>query len=139
VLRVAQLWPQSANKTPEWNFTIAMTGNPKVQISMVLANGAVIGPRKIALLEAIEAKGSITVAARSLQISYRYAWQLVQSINDMFCEPAVVTAVGGTNRGGAKLSAIGTRVVATYRAAQSQARASSLNELHTLNAMGRDR
>ena len=50
-----------------------MTGDPKLQISIVLANGAVIGLRKITLLEAIEAKGSITVAARSLRISYRYA------------------------------------------------------------------
>jgi molybdate transport system regulatory protein len=116
-----------------------MTGNPKLQITVVLANGAVIGLRKITLLEAIEAKGSITVAARSLRISYRYAWRLVQSINEIFSEPAVITVVGGANRGGAKLSAMGTQVVATYRAAQSQARASSLNEVRTLSAMGRER
>ena len=94
-----------------------MTGDPKLQISIVLANGAVIGLRKITLLEAIEAKGSITVAARSLRISYRYAWRLVQSINEIFSEPAVVTVVGGATRGGAKLSATGTHVVAIYRAA----------------------
>jgi molybdate transport system regulatory protein len=116
-----------------------MTGDPKLQISIVLANGAVIGLRKITLLEAIEAKGSITVAARSLRISYRYAWRLVQSINEIFSEPAVVTVVGGATRGGAKLSATGTHVVAIYRAAQNQARASSLNEVRALSAMGRER
>jgi hypothetical protein len=50
-----------------------------------------LGKRRHALLEAIEAKGSITAAARSLQISYRYAWLSVQSINDMLCDPAVMT------------------------------------------------
>jgi molybdate transport system regulatory protein len=116
-----------------------MARDPKLQISIGLANGAVIGLRKITLLEAIEAKGSITVAARSLRISYPYAWRLVQSINETFCEPAVVTMVGGPNRGGARLTVIGTQVVANYRAAQSQARASSLNEVRALSAMGRER
>ena len=47
--------------------------------------------------------------------------------------------VGGATRGGAKLSATGTHVVAIYRAAQNQARASSLNEVRALSAMGRER
>jgi molybdate transport system regulatory protein len=36
-----------------------------------------IGPGKIALLEAIRTKGSITAAARHLGMSYRGDWMLV--------------------------------------------------------------
>jgi molybdate transport system regulatory protein len=111
----------------------------KLHISVVLGNGAVLGPRKIALLEAIEANGSITAAAHSLDLSYRYAWQQIRSINDMFVETAVVTVVGGTKRGGAKLSGVGKRVVMTYRAAQRRARAATLEEVHALNSIGRNR
>jgi molybdate transport system regulatory protein len=113
--------------------------NPHLRIRVILANGATLGPTKIALLEAIVAKGSITAAARSLEISYRYAWQLVQSINGMFSSPAVVTESGGVHRGGSKLTATGTKVVAIYHAIQSQAHAASVNELHALNAMTRER
>jgi molybdate transport system regulatory protein len=111
------------------------TKSSRLSIRIVLPNSAILGPTKIALLEAIAAKGSITAAARSLEISYRYAWQLVQSINDMFSSPAVVTEIGGRKRGGAKLTAISTQVVAIYHAIQSQAHIASANKLHALNAM----
>jgi molybdate transport system regulatory protein len=111
--------------------------NPQLYIRIILANGATLGPTKIALLEAIVAKGSITAAARSLEISYRYAWRMVQSINGMLNSPAVVTEAGGHSRGGSKLTATGTQVVAIYHAIQSRAHAASVNELHALNAMTR--
>jgi molybdate transport system regulatory protein len=110
-----------------------------LSIRIALPNGATLGPTKIALLEAIVAKGSITAAARSLEISYRYAWRLVQSINDTFGSPAVVTEVGGSKHGGTKLTATGTQVVAIYRAIQRQAHTASLSEIHALNAMTRKR
>jgi molybdate transport system regulatory protein len=111
----------------------------KIHISVVLGNGAILGPRKIALLEAVEASGSITAAARSLHVSYRYAWQQIRSINDMFVESAVITVVGGTERGGAKLSDIGKRVVMIYRAAQRQAHTATLEEVRALNSIGANR
>jgi molybdate transport system regulatory protein len=43
-------------------------------IRIDLESGGRIGPGKIALLEAIRKTGSITAAARSMQISYRRAW-----------------------------------------------------------------
>jgi molybdate transport system regulatory protein len=112
---------------------------PRLTVRVVLANGAILSPTKIALLEAIEAKGSITAAARSLQISYRHAWLLVQSINDMLRGPAVVTETGGTKGGGAKLSVAGKQVVAIYHAIQSKAHTASFRELHALGAMTRKR
>jgi molybdate transport system regulatory protein len=112
---------------------------PRLDIRIILANGATLGPTRIALLEAIVATGSITAAARSLKISYRYAWRLAQSINDMLRTPALVTEVGGNQRGGSKLTATGTQLVAIYHAIQSQAHTASVHELHMLNAMTRAR
>jgi molybdate transport repressor ModE-like protein len=69
--------------------------NPRLRISLRLANGAILAPSKIALLEAIAATGSISAAAQSVHISYRAAWQWVKSINDMLGSPAVLTETVG--------------------------------------------
>jgi molybdate transport system regulatory protein len=111
---------------------------PRLRIRIILANGAILDPTKIALLEAIEAKGSISAAARSLEISYRTAWQLVKSINDMLRSPAVATETGGRKRGGATLTAIGSQVIAFYRAIQSQAQSASAHELQILSTVSRE-
>jgi molybdate transport system regulatory protein len=115
------------------------TKSSRLSIRIVLPNSAILGPTKIALLEAIAAKGSITVAARSLEISRNYAWLSVQSINGMLRSPAVVTETGGRQHGGAKLTATGKQVVAIYHAIQTQAYNASFHELHALTAMTRKR
>jgi molybdate transport system regulatory protein len=102
---------------------------PRLYIRIVFPSGAKLGPTEIALLEAIVAHGSITAAARSLEISYRYAWRLVQSINEIFDSPAVLTEVGGYNRGGSKLTSTGKQVVAMYYLIKSQAESASDHEL----------
>jgi molybdate transport system regulatory protein len=112
---------------------------PRLDIRIILANGAILGPTRIALLEAIVATGSITAAARSLEISYRYAWRLAQSINDMLRTPALVTEVGGNQGGGSKLTATGMQLVAIYHTIQRQALTASVNELQMLNALTRAR
>ena len=48
-----------------------------------------VGPGKIDLLEAIDTAGSITAAARSLGMSYRRAWLLVDTMNRCFRTPVV--------------------------------------------------
>jgi len=69
----------------------------RLSVRLDLANGKRIGPGKIELLEAIRFKGSITVAAQHLGMSYRLAWVLVQQINDALQQPiAVTTSVGGS-------------------------------------------
>ena len=59
------------------------------------AMGPAMGPGKAALIEQIDATGSISAAARSMDMSYRRAWQLVEAINLSFKQPVVVTATGG--------------------------------------------
>jgi molybdate transport repressor ModE-like protein len=59
-----------------------------------------LGPGKIDLLEAIARKGSISAAAREMDMSYRRAWLLVDALNHMFKEPVVVAGAGGARGGG---------------------------------------
>ena len=75
-----------------------------------------VGPGKIALLEQIERCGSLSQAARNLNMSYRRAWQLLDSLNNCFVEPVVTTAKGGRGGGGATLTLLGERLIHVYRA-----------------------
>jgi len=75
-----------------------------------------VGPGKIALLEQIERCGSLSQAAGNLNMSYRRAWQLLESLNSSFVEPVALTSAGGRGRGGAKLTLLGERLAHVYRA-----------------------
>ena len=84
---------------------------PSLSIRLDFANGDRIGPGKIALLEAIRSKGSITVAAQHLGMSYRRARLLIQAINSTLQQPAVATSQGGRDRGGTVLTPVGEEVI----------------------------
>jgi molybdate transport system regulatory protein len=103
-----------------------------LSIRLDLANGDRIGPGKIALLEAIRAKGSISGAARQLGMSYRRAWLLVERINEAFREPAVTAATGGQHGGGAVVTPVGERVIDLYRSIEGLARTSAHQEFRAI-------
>ena len=100
-----------------------------LSIRIDLASGDRIGPGKIALLEAIRSTGSISAAARSLGMSYRRAWLLVEELNRVFGEPLVKARPGGAGGGGAALTPAGRRVVALYREAERKMRAAAAKEI----------
>src|ERR1700731_1267550 len=110
---------------------------PRLSIRIDLANGDRVGPGKIALLEAIRTTGSISAAARSLGMSYRRAWLLVEEINDALREPAVTAETGGHRGGGAVVTAVGARVVDLYRAIETHARSSAAGEFRALGKLVR--
>ncbi|HEY0940092.1 MAG TPA: LysR family transcriptional regulator [Steroidobacter sp.] len=74
-----------------------------------------IGPGKVALLEKMRDCGSLSQAARELDMSYRRAWQLLASLNQIFREPLVLTSTGGSGGGGTTLTEFGQAIVAAYR------------------------
>lgn len=87
----------------------------RLTIRLDLPNGHRIGPGKIRLLEAIADTGSISAAGRSLGMSYRRAWLLVDEINRTFAQPAVAGQTGGSGGGGTALTDWGRELVALYR------------------------
>lgn len=77
------------------------------------------GPGRARLLEAINQEGSISAAGRSLGMSYRYTWLLVDSMNRCFSSQLVEAAAGGRRGGGAVLTDQGRRVLGAYRALEA--------------------
>ena len=78
-------------------------------------DGAFLGYGRVLLLERIRQYGSITEAAKSLDMSYRHAWELVESMNNQATSPLVETATGGKGGGGARLTADGERAVRLFQ------------------------
>jgi len=67
------------------------------------------------LLEHIDSSGSIRAAAHTLGMSYKAAWDAIESMNNLADQPLVERRVGGRGGGGATLTTTGRRLVATYR------------------------
>jgi molybdate transport system regulatory protein len=51
-------------------------------------------------------------------MSYKRAWNLVDTMNRCFREPVVMTATGGEQGGGARLSPFGREALDTYQRIQ---------------------
>jgi molybdate transport system regulatory protein len=94
-----------------------------------------VGPGKIALLEAIGKTGSITAAAKSLDMSYRRAWLLLDELNASLRLPAVNSAKGGQHGGGSALTDRGRELIALYRRIERTAESATRADIRRL--MGR--
>ena len=112
---------------------------PGLRIRLVFEDGAMIGPGKADLLEAIRATGSIAEAGRRLGMSYKRAWMLVEALNTIFDAPLVESHRGGAGFGGAALTASGEAMLAHYRALQAKAAEAAEAEVAALRGMRADR
>ncbi|MBH03000.1 MAG: molybdenum-dependent transcriptional regulator [Xanthomonadales bacterium] len=79
-----------------------------------------IGARRIALLEAIGATGSLTQAAKQVGLSYKGAWDAINAINNLADTPLVCRSTGGVRGGGTTLTERAATLVRTYRAAEAE-------------------
>lgn len=101
----------------------------------ILFDGAMLGPGKAELLERIRATGSISAAGRQMEMSYKRAWMLVETMNAAFREPLVAGVRGGSGGGGARLTGAGEEVLRLYRAVEDQALAAARPEIAALEAL----
>ena len=110
---------------------------PTIQfrLRVLLGDDIAIGPGKVDLLEAIGATGSITAAAKTLGMSYRRAWLLVDTMNRCFVTPVVITEAGGASGGGTRLPPTGAEVVRRYRSMEAKAAKAGERELAALMAL----
>ena len=95
------------------------TCRPRIRIKA--GKDIALGPGKMDLLEAIERTGSISAGARELGLSYRRAWDLVDTMNQCFKHPLVARVKGGKGGGGAQLTDEGRRMLDLYRAMETKA------------------
>lgn len=112
---------------------------PGLRLRLVFDEGAMLGPGKADLLALIRDTGSIAAAGREMGMSYKRAWQLVETLNAIFAEPLVTRARGGTRGGGAALTEAGERVLDLYRRLETRAAESCAAEIAGLESMLRPR
>lgn len=93
----------------------AAAQKPAARLRVVLAPDVFLGPGKADLLEGIAETGSIAAAGRRLNMSYKRAWMLVETLNGYFHKPLVTAATGGRAGGGAQLTPLGEEVLTRYR------------------------
>jgi molybdate transport system regulatory protein len=78
------------------------------------------GDKRIDILRRVGQAGSISEAARAAGVSYKAAWQALETLANLAGTPLVEKAVGGSGGGGATITAAGRRVL---EAADEMARA----------------
>lgn len=79
-----------------------------------------IGIGRIELLEKIAKHGSMSQAAKSMGMSYKKAWKLVEELNAMYDEPLIVKAKGGKSGGGSVLTPKGEALIKEFRVIEQQ-------------------
>ncbi|WP_304171590.1 TOBE domain-containing protein [Phenylobacterium aquaticum] len=89
-------------------------------LSLRREGGARVGAERIALLEAVGELGSITAAAKRLDLSYKGAWDAVQALNNLFEAPLIMTQAGGAKGGVATLTPRGRAVIAAFHRVETE-------------------
>lgn len=78
------------------------------------ALGHDITDKRIDVLRRIDTAGSISEAARHAGISYKAAWQAIETLGNLAGTPLVEKAVGGSGGGGAHLTVAGRQVLEAF-------------------------
>ena len=78
------------------------------------AEGTFLGYGRIVLLERIREQGSIAKAAKSMGMSYRHAWELVDSMNRQAQAPLTEASTGGKGGGGARVTERGEQAISLF-------------------------
>jgi len=98
-----------------------VTNSSKLRLRLLYGREIAMGPGKITLLNAIKETGSISAAAREMNMSYRRAWLLVDTMNRCFQKPLVAASPGGKGGGGAEVTEFGTMVLKMYQDMENRA------------------
>jgi molybdate transport system regulatory protein len=95
--------------------------------------GGDITAKRIELLQAIDAHGSISAAAKQQGISYRSAWDAVDQMNNLWERPLVAKQPGGAHGGGTRLTAEGRRLIESFKLLQEEYRRFTESLSHNLS------
>lgn len=80
-----------------------------------------LGSGRIELLKKIEKTGSINAASKEMKMSYKAAWERINSMNKLADKPLITRTTGGKGGGGTILTPYAHQLIQTYN---------RLNEVH---------
>lgn len=73
-----------------------------------------IGEGRLKLLKAIEAEGSLSKAAKSIGMSYKKAWNLMDAVNKSAKKAVVTKTIGGQKGGGTVITPYGKKLITVF-------------------------
>jgi molybdate transport system regulatory protein len=79
-----------------------------------------LNPLKTQLLQEIGKNGSLTGAAKKMEISYQHVWTMIDEMNRTAPSPLVLKQRGGANGGGTSISDYGERMLREYFLIQAE-------------------
>lgn len=79
--------------------------------TILAAHMSELADKRIDILRRIGDVGSISEAARRAGVSYKAAWQAIETLSNLAGGPLVEKVVGGTNGGGTRLTSTGEEVL----------------------------
>lgn len=112
-----------------------MKNRLELKLRILYGEEIALGPGKIELLESIAESGSISAAARTMDMSYRRAWLLVDTMNRCFRQPLVETVAGGSKGGGACITEAGKAILLHYRNMQRVSENAAQADFKKIRAM----
>ena len=77
-------------------------------------DGVFLGEGRVKLLKAIIEEGSLSKAALSINMSYKKAWKLIDSMNQNSKKPIVTKITGGSNGGGTFVTDYGKQMIKNF-------------------------
>jgi molybdate transport system regulatory protein len=93
------------------NHTIKVNGS----LWLESADGHFFGPGPVELLERIAETGSINMAAKEMNMSYKKAWALVNALNAQTSTPVVIPQTGGKKGGGSTVTGEAMEMIKYHR------------------------
>jgi molybdate transport system regulatory protein len=84
---------------------------PAKTLELDSALGHLVSDKRVEILRLVGEGGSISQAARDARVSYKAAWQALDTLSNLAGAPLVDRAVGGTGGGGARLTPAGQRLL----------------------------
>jgi molybdate transport system regulatory protein len=91
--------------------------HPKINGSLWLESdgGRFFGPGPVELLERIAQTGSISSAAKEMNMSYKKAWELINHLNAQTKTPVVILQSGGEKGGGSAVTPEAMELIEYHR------------------------
>lgn len=94
--------------------------NFKSRIWIEAGDKVLLGPGRVRLLKTIDETGSLSVAAKTVHMSYKKAWDLIDAVNRSAPQPVVTKSTGGKNGGGTILTPYGKELISIYDRANAR-------------------
>ena len=101
-------------------YHIAMSYKIKSRIWIESDEGMFLGNGRVRLLKAIDETGSLSKAAKKMSMSYKKAWNLIDSVNKHAEQTVVKTSTGGKDGGGTEVTDYGKALIAQFEALNAE-------------------